>query len=48
MVRIAALSVNGSGPFTDWKSVETYYNDLYGNCEIFNICVIKICKNFLK
>ena len=30
MVKIAALSVNGTGPFTDWKSVETYFNDLYG------------------
>ncbi|GFS82587.1 neogenin [Trichonephila clavipes] len=28
MVKIAALSVNGSGPFTDWKTVETYSNDL--------------------
>ncbi|GFT51976.1 neogenin [Nephila pilipes] len=28
MVKMAALSVNGSGPFTDWKTVETYSNDL--------------------
>lgn len=32
MVKIAALSVNGTGPYTDWKSVETYFNDLYGEC----------------
>ncbi|GIY01936.1 hypothetical protein CDAR_81432 [Caerostris darwini] len=28
VVKIAALSVNGSGPFTEWKTVETYSNDL--------------------
>ncbi|KAF8763513.1 Netrin receptor DCC like protein [Argiope bruennichi] len=28
MVKIAALTVNGTGPFTEWKTVETYTNDL--------------------
>ncbi|KAG8192662.1 hypothetical protein JTE90_009692 [Oedothorax gibbosus] len=27
-IKIAALTVNGTGPFTETKSVETYYNDL--------------------
>ncbi|KAL1444292.1 hypothetical protein MTO96_007078 [Rhipicephalus appendiculatus] len=27
-VKIAALSVNGTGPATDWMTVETYQNDL--------------------
>jgi len=27
-VKIAALTVNGSGPFTEWQHIETYENDL--------------------
>lgn len=29
-VKIAALSVNGTGPATDWMTAETYQNDLDG------------------
>lgn len=27
-IKIAAMTVNGTGPFTDWNNVETYENDL--------------------
>lgn len=27
-VKIAALTINGSGPFTNWQDAETYENDL--------------------
>lgn len=35
MVKIAALTVNGSGPFTEWKTVETYSNDLVGEFHFY-------------
>lgn len=27
-VRIAAMTVNGTGPFTEWSTIETYETDL--------------------
>lgn len=27
-VKIAAMTVNGTGPFTEWYHIETYENDL--------------------
>lgn len=27
-VKIAAITVNGTGPFTDWNAIETYETDL--------------------
>lgn len=27
-IKIAAMTVNGTGPFTDWNNIETYENDL--------------------
>lgn len=27
-VKIAAMTVNGTGPFTEWHHIETYENDL--------------------
>ena len=27
-IKIAAMTVNGTGPFTDWTNIETYENDL--------------------
>jgi len=29
-VRISALTVNGSGPYSPWLSVQTFVNDLDG------------------
>ena len=26
-VRICAFNVNGTGPYTDWETIETYEND---------------------
>ena len=28
LVRISALNVNGTGPWTEWMTIETYENDL--------------------
>lgn len=30
--RIAAMTVNGTGPATDWVSAETFESDLDGKC----------------
>lgn len=27
-VRLAAMTINGTGPFTEWNYIETYENDL--------------------
>ena len=27
-IKIAAMTINGTGPFTDWNNIETYENDL--------------------
>lgn len=27
-IKIAAMTVNGTGPFSDWNNIETYENDL--------------------
>lgn len=27
-VKIAAMTINGTGPFTEWNFIETYENDL--------------------
>lgn len=27
-VKIAAMTINGTGPFTEWNHIETYENDL--------------------
>ena len=27
-IRMAAMTVNGSGPFSEWQHIETYQNDL--------------------
>lgn len=27
-IKIAAMTVNGTGPFSDWSNIETYENDL--------------------
>lgn len=27
-VKIAAMTINGTGPFTEWIHIETYENDL--------------------
>lgn len=27
-VKMAAMTINGTGPFTDWSHIDTYENDL--------------------
>lgn len=37
--QVAAMTANGTGPFSDWFAAETPENDLDGTCVCVSVCV---------